>query len=211
MDLTDRQRRLAFAGIVVVLAAVGVYLTLPSANPTGAAPERTATPAPAAPSPPATSPPGISAAVSPESFDIYRLLPFSRRDFATAANLVQRFTAAYGTYRYDEDPVAYGQRLRPFVTDQLLIELERGAAAPGIVDERGREQVIAVGSASIDSIRDIAGNSVIFVVTGRQQLTKTSGNSEDSNRYAVTAIRSGETWRVYAFQPADAGQEGDTG
>lgn len=211
MDLTDRQRRLAFAGIVVALAAVGVYLTLPGAESDGSAPARTATPAAAAPAPPATDPPGIPSAISPENFDIYRLLPFSQRDFATAADMAQRFTAAYGTYRYDEDPAAYGQRLRPLVTVQLLTDLERSVAAPGIIEERKREQVVAVGSASIDSIRDMAGNSVIFVVTGRQQLTKADGNSEDSKRWAVTATREGNAWRVYAFEPADAGQAGDTG
>jgi hypothetical protein len=211
MDLTDRQRRLAFAGIVVALAAVGVYLTLPGPETGGSAPAGTAGPSAAAPAPPATNPPGISSAISPESFDIYRLLPFSRRDFAAAADMAQRFTAAYGTYRHDEDPAAYGRRLRPYVTDQLLTELERSAASPGIIDERKREQVVAVGSASIDSIRDIASSSVIFVVTGRQQLSKANGTGEDSRRWAVTATREGSSWRVYAFEPADAGQAGDTG
>jgi hypothetical protein len=211
MDLTDRQRRLAFAGIVVALAAVGVYLTLPGPEADGPSSAGPATPSAAAPAAPATSPPGISSSVSPESFDIYRLLPFSQRDFAIAADMAQRFTAAYGTYRFDEDPAAYGERLRPYVTDQLLTDLERSAAAPGIIDERKREQVVAVGSAGIDSIRDIASNSVIFVVTGRQQLTKVNGNSEDSKKWAVTATRDGGAWRIYAFEPADAGQAGDTG
>jgi hypothetical protein len=208
MELTDRQRKLAFAGIVVALAAVGIYLTLPAAE--GGGPSPTATPS-ASPAPPATNPPGISSTISPNNFDIYRLLPFSQKDFAAAADLAQRFTAAYGTYRYDEAPTAYGQRLRPLVTDQLLTDLERSAASPGIVDERKREQVVAVGSATINSIRDIEGNSVIFLVTGTQQLTKAEGQSEDSKRYAVTATRDGATWRVYAFEPADAGQAGDTG
>ncbi|HEY7482869.1 MAG TPA: hypothetical protein VH912_00275 [Streptosporangiaceae bacterium] len=211
MDLTDRQRRLAFAGIVVALAAVGVYLTLPDAESGKSTAAPTASPSAVAPAAPATSPPGISSTISPQSFDIYRLLPFSQRDFASAADMAQRFTAAYGTYRYDEDPAEYGKRLRPFVTDQLLTDLERSAAAPGVIDERKREQVVAVGSASIDSIRDIAANSVIFVVTGTQQLTTAAGQSEDSKRWAVTATRDGGTWRVYALEPADTGQQGDTG
>jgi hypothetical protein len=210
MDLTDRQRKLVFAGIVVALAAVGVYLTLPNAASSKPRSGRSATPSAAAPAP-ATSPPGISSTISPGGFDIYRLLPFSQRDFATAADMVQRFTAAYGTYRYDEDPQAYGQRLRPLVTDQLLTDLQSSAAAPGLVDERKRDQVVAVGSAVIDSIRDIETNSVIFVVTGKQQLSTAAGPSEDSKRYAVTATRDAGVWRVYAFEPADAGQAGDTG
>ncbi|HZB29602.1 MAG TPA: hypothetical protein VE465_05500 [Streptosporangiaceae bacterium] len=210
MDLTDRQRKLVFAGIIVALAALGIYLSLPNtaaSRPTSAA----STPPPAAAPAPATSPPGISSTISPGSFDIYRLLPFSQRDLATAADLAQRFTAAYGTYRYDEDPAVYGQRLRPFVIDELRTELERGAATPGLLEERRRDQVVATGSAVIDSIRDIEANSVIFVVTGRQRLSTAAGPSEDSQRYAVTAARDGGVWRVYAFEPADAGQAGDTG
>jgi hypothetical protein len=210
MELTDRQRKLAFAGIVVALAAVGIYLTLPATE-SGGPSSPTATPSAAAPAPPATNPPGISSTISPNNFDIYRLLPFSQKDFAAAADLAQRFTAAYGTYRFDEAPTAYGQRLRPLVTDQLLTDLERSVAAPGIVDERKREQVVAVGSATINSIRNIEANSVIFLVTGTQQLTKANGQSEDSKRYAVTATRDGGTWRIYSFEPADAGQAGDTG
>jgi hypothetical protein len=213
MDLTDRQRKLVFAGIIVALAAVGVYLTLPntaSSKPNSAASTSTTPPAASAPAP-ATRPPGISSTISPGSFDIYRLLPFSQRDFATAADMVQRFTAAYGTYRHDEDPAEYGRRLRPFVTDELLTDLERGAATPGIVDQRKRDQVVATGSAVIDSIRDIEANSVIFVVTGKQQLSTAAGPSEDSKSYAVTATRDGGVWRVYAFEPVEAGQAGDTG
>ncbi|HEU5157951.1 MAG TPA: hypothetical protein VFU43_13225 [Streptosporangiaceae bacterium] len=210
MDLTDRQRKLVFAGIIVALAAVGIYLTLPNSASNRSSPAATETPSAAAPAP-ATSPPGISSTISPDGFDIYRLLPFSQRDFATAADLAQRFTVAYGTYRYDEDPAAYGQRLRPFVTDQLLTDLQRSAAAPGIIDQRDHDQVVAVGSAAIDSIRDITTNSVIFEVTGKQRLTAVAGTSEDSKRWAVTVARDGGVWRVYAFEPADAGQAGDTG
>lgn len=210
MDLTDRQRKLVFAGIVVALAAVGIYLTLPNTGSSKPSSAATTSPPAAAPAP-ATSPPGISSTVSPNGFDIYRLLPFSQRDFATAADMVQRFTAAYGTYRFDEDPADYGRRLRPFVTDALLTDLERGAATPGLADQRKNDQVVATGSAAIDSIRDIEANSVVFVVTGRQQLSTAAGPSEDSRRYAVTATRDGGVWRVYAFEPADAGQAGDTG
>ncbi|HEX6467638.1 MAG TPA: hypothetical protein VF069_00980 [Streptosporangiaceae bacterium] len=209
MDLSDRQRKLAFAGIVVVLAGVGIYLTLPS--PASSRPASSPTPSAAAPAPPATSPPGISSSISPDGFDIYRLLPFSQRDFATAADLARRFTAAYATYRYDEDPQAYGRRLRPLVTDQLLPDLVNSQAAPGITAERKRDQTVAVGTAVVDSIRDIGANSVIFVVTGSQQLRTAAGQSEDTKRYAVTVTRDGGVWRVYAFEPADAGQAGDTG
>ncbi|MBC6457505.1 hypothetical protein [Actinomadura sp. HBU206391] len=212
MDLTDRQRKFAFAGIVVALAAAGIYLTLPTnGGETEPSAQRPATGVPVGPAPPATTPPGIESSIAPDSFDIYRLLPFSQRDFAGAADLAQRFTAAYGTYRFDEDPKAYVQRLQGMVTEQLRTELERGSSAPGLLEERKAEQASAESTATIDSIRDIEANSVIFLVTGRQELTSAGRRSQESQRYAVTVSRDGGSWRIYAFEPADAGQAGDTG
>ncbi len=106
MNLNDRRRKLLFAGLVVVLAAVGIYLTVASPEHGGddrqeARPSATPTVGPPGPESP---PPGIQNAVNPGEFDIYRLLPFSRQEFATAADLAQRFVTAYETYRYDETP-----------------------------------------------------------------------------------------------------------
>jgi hypothetical protein len=210
-DLTDRQRKFAFAGIVAVLAAVGVYLTLPSSNGTGGRTSRSS-PAVTAPAAPVTSPPGISSSISPQGFDIYRLLPFSQTDFAAAADVAQRFTAMYGTYRFDESPSAYVTRLQGLVTAELRAQLEKDSATPGVIDQRKQDQVVAQGSASIDSIRTFEANSIIFLVTGRQQVTKGGGAaSTDSAQYAVTVSRNGASWQVYAVELADTGQAGDTG
>jgi hypothetical protein len=212
MNLNDRRRKLLFAGLAVVLAAVGIYLTVaspehgddrqevrPSATPT------------AGPPGPESPPPGIQNAVNPGEFDIYRLLPFSRQEFATAADLAQRFVTAYETYRYDETPETYMGRLSGLATDDLTQQLGRDAATPGLLEERRREQVVAQGSASLDQVRNIENNSVIFLVTGRQRLTKGGKESSESKQYAVTVARDGGSLKVYSFQPADAGQAGDTG
>jgi hypothetical protein len=210
-DLTDRQRKYAFAGIVVVLAVVGIYLTLPSPGGTGDHQARSS-PAATAPAGSTTSPPGISSSISPRDFDIYRLLPFSQSDFAAAADVAQRFTAMYGTYRFDEDPKAYVARLRGLVTNDLRVQLAKDSTAPGLIEQRKQDQVVAQGSASIDSIRTFEPNSVIFLVTGKQQVTKGGGAaSTDSAQYAVTVSRNGASWQVYAVEPADNGQAGDTG
>jgi hypothetical protein len=210
-DLTDRQRKFAFAGIVVVLAGVGVYLTLPS--PAGTDDHKVRqSPAVTAPAGPITSPPGITASISPQNFDIYRLLPFSQSDFAAAADVAQRFTALYGTYRFDEDPKSYVARLQGLVTDDLRAKLDKDAVTPGLIDQRKQDQVVAQGSSSIDSIRTFEPNSIIFLVTGRQQVTKAGGApSTDSAQFAVTVSRDTASWQVYAVEPADVGQAGDTG
>ncbi|MFI0351572.1 hypothetical protein [Actinomadura sp. 9N407] len=212
MNLTDRQRKLMFAGLVVVLAVVGVYLTVAAPDDQGDGGAGSTPPTvTAGPTGPASPPPGISGTVTAGDFDLYRLLPFSRQEFATAADLAQRFTAAYGTYRFDEDPKVYGDRLAGMVTEQLRGELERGAAAPGLLEERRRQQTVATGTATLDRVRDIEDNSVIFLVTGKQQITKGGKQAQDSRQYAVTVARDGGSLRVYAFAPAEAGQAGDTG
>ncbi|WP_433467281.1 hypothetical protein [Spirillospora sp. CA-128828] len=211
MNLTDRRRKLLFAGLVVVLAAVGVYLTV--ASPGGssgepdARPSATATRAPG----PSSTPSGIQKAVNPGDFDIYRLLTFSRQEFATAADLAQRFVAAYGTYRYDETPETYMGRFTGLTTDDLKQRLGQDAATPAMTEERQRVQLVAQGSASLDRVRDIEDNSIIFLVTGHQQVTRSGKTSDDSKQYAVTVARDGGALKVYSFQPADAGQAGDTG
>ncbi|WP_141578199.1 hypothetical protein [Actinomadura sp. WMMA1423] len=210
MNLTDRRRKLLFAGLVVLLAAVGVYLTLAAPSDEHddepqARPSATASQAPASP------PPGIQSTVDPGDFDVYRLLPFSRQEFAAAADLAQRFVAAYGTYRYDETPQAYVAQFAGLATDDLGQRLGQGMATPAMVEERRKEQFVAQGTASLDEVRDIEKNSIIFLVTGRQQVTRSGRTSSDSKQYAVTVTRDGGSMRVYSFEPADAGQAGDTG
>ena len=213
MNLTDSRRRLLFAGLVVVLAAVGIYLTVASPDHgDDAGGEARPSTAPAAGAPgPQSPPPGIQNAVDPGDFDIYRLLPFSQREFATAADMAQRFVTAYGTYRYDETPGTYMGRLSGLATDDLTQQLGQDAATPGLVEERRREQTVAQGSASIDQVRTIENNSIIFLVTSRQRLTKGGKESTESKQYAVTVARDGGSLKVYSFAPADAGQAGDTG
>lgn len=209
---TDRQRTLLFVGLVIVLAAVGIYLTLaPDDDSTDAPEARAAAPAPTSPVAPTTAPPGIETTVTPKNFDIYRLLPFSQADFATSADLAQRFTSAYGTYRFDEEPQVYIERLSGMVTEQLRTEITRSASAPGLLDERRQQQIVATSTATLDGIRDIEANSIIFLVTSRQQLSKGGERSDEKQQYAVTVARDGGSWQVYAFEPADAGQAGDTG
>lgn len=209
MDLTDRQRKLLFAGLAIVLVAVGVYLTVANSRShkkTPASAQSTVSSAP--PSAPASTAAQPSApAASPGAFDIYPLLPFTRKDFADAADLARRFTAAYGTYRYDEDPKAYATRLQPMVSGDLFAQLQRDASAPGVLDQRKKDQEVSTSDAHLDSIRDIEKDQLILLITGTQHVTKGGAKSDASQQYAVTMTKSGGTWSVYAFQPADVGDK----
>ncbi|TDB93180.1 hypothetical protein [Actinomadura sp. 7K534] len=213
MNLNDRRRKLLFAGLVVVLAAIGIYLTVaaPAGEPDDADARSGGAPATSAPAGPASPPPGIEGTINAGDFDIYRLLPFSRQEFAAAADLAQRFVSAYGTYRFDETPQTYAARLSGLATDELGAQLERDAATPGLLEERRRNEVVAESTATLDQVRNIENNSVVFVVTGMQKVTKGGRESSENRRYAVTVAREGGSLKVYAFQPADVGQAGDTG
>jgi hypothetical protein len=211
MELTDRQRKLLFAGLVVLLAAAGVFLTIgggghghPAAKHAG-----TPTPTPSAPQgAPVTGPPASGPTPSPGSYDIYSMLPFTRKDFSAAADVARRFTIAYGTYRYDEAPSAYVDRLRGMVTPDLATQLQQGAAAPGVIAQRQQDQEVSTSTATLDSLRDIAKDQLIFLATGKQHISTKGGKSSDSSQqYAVTVTRSGGGWVVYAFAPSDQGDK----
>jgi hypothetical protein len=208
MDLTDRQRKLLFAGLVVVLAAAGVFLTIGGGSHEHAGATHRNTPSATAAAPAETgAPPRTGPAPSPGSYDIYSLLPFSQQDFTTAADVARRFTIAYGTYRFDEDPKAYAGRLQGVVTSDLATQLQRDSSTPGLLAQRQQDQEISTSDAQLDSIRDMSQGQLIFLVTGKQHITKGGKTSDTSQQYAVTTTRSGGGWVVYAFAPADVGDK----
>jgi len=210
MDLNDdRRRRMIFAGLAAVLVLLGLWLSWPRPDTDPVRRDTPAADAPPGPAAPATPPPGIDELVDPDSFDIYRLLPFGREDFATAATTAQQFVARYGTYRYDEEPQVYLSRLRPLVTDLVYDDLTAGASTPGILEQRRTDQTVAEGSASLNSIRSIGNTSITFVVTGIQQVTEAGSTGRDSKEWAVTVQNTGGSWKVYSFNPADVGQDGE--
>src|SRR5437660_12495505 len=110
-QLSPAQRRLVFAVVVFVLAALAVYLLTssrhgaadqggPQAGPTAQQPGGHASSEPPAGSPTASSPPA-AAPVSPSAAatrvpDIYQWLPFTKAGLASAASVVVRFGDAYG-------------------------------------------------------------------------------------------------------------------
>ncbi|ROO82836.1 hypothetical protein EDD29_0321 [Actinocorallia herbida] len=211
MDLNnDRQRRLLFAGIAAALVVLGLWLAWPRPDTSRTGAEQPAQTATATPPPaPATPPPGIAEQVDPDAFDLYRLLPFGRKDFATAAATAQGFVSAYGTYRFDEEPQTYLDRMRPMVVDLVYDDLRAGASSVGVLEERRETQKVATGSASLDSVRTFGPTSVTFVVTGIQTVASTAGSGTESKSWAVTVQNEGGAWRVFSFAPADVGEDGE--
>ncbi|SDQ46276.1 hypothetical protein [Thermostaphylospora chromogena] len=204
------RRGLVFAGVVAVLAAVGLYLTLGPRGGGGASgvAERPENGREASTWSPRPSPTSVATA-SDAPFDIYSFLPMTERELSAAADVAKRFTASYGTYRHDEDPSSYAERLRGFTTTELGEVLTRAVTDPVAVEQNRADELVSVGSAEIDQIRRIEETSVTFTVTCTQEITSKGGSERRVEEYAVTLVRVGADWRVYDLQPADEGQEGD--
>ncbi|MEU8196990.1 hypothetical protein AB0C10_24705 [Microbispora amethystogenes] len=213
---SDRGKGLAFVAAVVVLAAVGVYLTMsPSSDgdeqarqqsvgqsaATGRATTGGATTGAREPGPVATT---------PGAFDVYAYLPLSREEIGAAADLARRFTEAYGTFSYDEEAAARAERLTAFATTEFAAQLTRTVTDPAVADQNEADQVTSKGSAKVASIRDMTGAQVVFVVDSTRQVADRNGQKDVPERFAVTVVKSGADWRVYDLQLADSGQDGDT-
>lgn len=200
MDASPVVRRVAFAVIVCVFAALGAYLLVPLAHRSGTSggkPEAASssrTPARAQP-----------AARTAGPASIYQLLPFTQAGLTAAANTVVRFGDAYGTYSYTEDGAAYGAPMQSVASAQLVGQIEAAFEAPGVAATRQGEKQDSVGTTTIGSIRAFGPGSVTFVVLVTQQITSAAGRSQQATSYAVTVTGSGTSWQVSDVELASAG------
>ncbi|WP_245674959.1 hypothetical protein [Herbidospora cretacea] len=207
--MNDGRRKGLFVAAVVVLAALGIYLTtlgdgsgeVGTAGPAGPAGTRTVT------APPVAVPSQVATTPSAD-FDVYSYLPLTRDQLGAAADLARRFTAQYGTYTFD-DPVGRADRLKGFTTVEFGDDLTRTVTSPAAVEHDTADQIVSKGTARLKSIRDISATSAVVVVESTQRITALSGPKEQIEDYAVTVVQVGADWRVYDLQLAASGQDGD--
>ncbi len=202
MEASPAARRVAFVAIVCGFAALGGYLLGPASH-HGSGGDR-----PAAASRPARSSAAAHAGVAGVSSgqpDIYQWLPFTASGLAAAAAAAVKFGDAYGTYSYTEDPAAYGASLQPVASAQLVGQIEAAYAAPGVAATRQANKQVAVGTTTVGSLRAFGPGSLTFVLQVTQQLTQSSGSSEQTSAYAVTVSGSGTSWQVTDVELAAAG------
>jgi hypothetical protein len=212
MDLTSAQRKLAFAVIVLALAALGAFLLWPRSSPapSQAAPGPTTHGVASTPAPGPVSPAAGSPAASGPAANIYQWLPFTQADLTEAARVVRQFSADYATYSYTESADRYVGRMRGLVTPTLAASLARSYATPGVAQARTRQKQTATGSGVITALRAFGASSLTFLVTlsqktfTTQQAGKTTAHKA-SNDYAITITRSGSGWQVNDIQLASAG------
>jgi hypothetical protein len=206
MELTSAQRKAVFALLVAALAALGIYMFTgaraggpPAAGRSPAAPARTAGAVPSA------TGPAPAAAASSAAPDIYQWLPFSQAELASAAEVVTRFSAAYGTFSYSENAAAYVRSMQALITPELSQVIANGYSVPGVASQRDGRKQVSAGSAVIDSLRAFGSSSLTFVVTISQHITDTGGRSRLSTQYAVTVTGTGTSWQVNDIELASAG------
>ena len=215
MELTSAQRKLVFAGVVLVLAALGAVLIIPNTLGRGTtgrgravgltAPLSTSSPTP----PPASQPTpagGLGSTPAPGTGpDIYSWLPFSQAGLAAAADLVHKFAAAYASYTYTQSTASYERQFNGLATTQLITVLGRGFATPGVAQMRTQQKQIAIGSGRITAIRGFGSNNITFIVAITQKVTGTNGTKQATTSYAVTVTGAGSTWQVEDLELASAG------
>jgi hypothetical protein len=203
MELSPAARRALFVVIVCGFAALGAYLLAPAAHHRTAASRPSAAGHSAGPSTPA----GHVRATTPARVqpDIYEWLPFTQTGLSAAAGTAVRFGNAYGTYSYTEGAAAYAASLQPITSAELVGQIEAAYAAPGVAATRQSEKQVAVGTTTIGSLRAFGPGSLTFVVQVAQQLTESSGRSDQTTDYAVTVSSAGTSWQVTDVELAAAG------
>lgn len=201
MDISPAVRRLIFALIVCVLVGLGAYLIGPAARGAGSPARRPGSPAKQA----NQGTPAGTTTGAPGPTDIYQWLPFTPAGLASAASIVVRFADAYGSYSYTQDAAAYVAPLVPITSPQLVSQLEAAYSVPGVASARVTGRQVATAAATIGSIRAFGPSSLTFLVQVSQQLTNTTGSSQQSIVYAVTVTGSGANWQVTDIELATAG------
>jgi hypothetical protein len=217
MDLSAAQRKLLFAVVVFVLAALGVYLFTSSRHATGTGTGQhggaqagpTTQPGGQSTAPPDTSPPATGP-VSPSAAatrvpDIYQWLPFTKAGLAGAATVVVRFGDAYGTYSYTQKAAAYVGSMQNLITTQLASQIASAYSTPGVTSLRLSRKQVSVGSAQIVSMRAFGPTSITFLMNLTTRLTATKDGGTTTTEYAVTVTGTDTSWQVSDVEPSGAG------
>lgn len=200
MEFSPAKRRLIFGLIVCVLVGLGAYLIGPAAHGAGSAADHRSPPRRPGVATTQTATPTV-----PGQPDIYQWLPFTQAGLAAAASVVVKFGDAYGSFSYTQNAAAYVAPLAPITSAQLVSQIEAAYSTPGVAAARLSGKQVAVGTTTIGSIRAFGPSSLTFLVQVAQQLTDTTGRSQQSTVYAVTVTGSGANWQVSDVELASAG------
>ncbi|MBV2362811.1 hypothetical protein [Streptomonospora nanhaiensis] len=212
--LTDRQQRAVFAVLVAALVVFAVYLSI-----TGFGQDDGGQDAPQGQADQdsregegdqsAIVPPSPIPTTAAEDMQVLDWLPFSESELQAAAATAQGFAEAYGTIDYSESPDAYYQSMAELATEEYGETLSQSSGAAAMWQEMSEDNATSQGRANVESIRSFDDESVVFVVRAQSITTSDSDASEDLGEYAITVVSDQGEWKVFDFQPADAGNLGE--
>lgn len=220
--LPERAQRAVFIGLIVVLVVFGLYLSFggfggaeeeddPSAASPGPGTAQEETPSgPGGPEGLSTVEPSPIPTTAAEDVDVLGWFPFTEEEFQAAGAAARAFAEAYGTIDYTQSPESYYASMEELATPEFAGVLAETSRVGAFWSQMSEAEAVAEGRAQVDSVRTFGADSITFVVTA-QSITET-GNAEfdeELGEFAVTVVRSGGSWRVFDFQPADAGQFGE--
>lgn len=211
-SLSEGQQRLLFGGLVVVLVIFGVYLSLggwggggnEDGAGSGASADGQGTTGAADAVPPSPIP-----TTATDDMQVLDWFPFSEDEFKSAAATAQGFAQAYGTIDYSQSPETYYGSMQELATDGYAQTLAESSGAGALWEENAGQEEVSEGRANVQSIRMFGDDSITFEVKAQSITEGSAGATEDLGEFAVTVVKEGGEWRVYDFQPADAGNFGD--
>ncbi|MFL1429318.1 MULTISPECIES: hypothetical protein [unclassified Nocardiopsis] len=216
--LPERAQRFVFIGLIVVLVGAGVYFSMGGFG-GGGTEEAPVEPEVAqgdnggsagAPSDLSSVEPSPLSTTAEDDVDVLGWFPFPEEELRTAGMTARAFAEAYGTIDYTGSPEAYYDSMRALATDEYADVLAESSRAGAFWAEMAEAEAIAQGRAEVESIRTFGSSSITFVVTA-QSITETANREfdEELGEFAITVVQEGRTWKVFDFQPADAGQFGE--
>ncbi|GAA3741572.1 hypothetical protein [Salinactinospora qingdaonensis] len=209
--LSDGQQRLVFGVLVLILIVFGVYLMLGGFDGGDTAEEQQGdenTTSESAQQQEAATPVPIPTTAL-EDANVMDWFPFDEQEFRAAAAVAQSFAVAYGTVDYSKTPEDYYDRLEEFATEDYAKSLARNSGASALWGEMSEKEAVAEGSANIDSVRSFDDSSIVFLINAQSITQDEDGSQQDLGEFAITMVQNGGEWKVYDFQPADAGNFGD--
>ncbi|MDA8371068.1 MAG: hypothetical protein M0026_14530 [Nocardiopsaceae bacterium] len=210
--LSEGQQRFVFGVLVVVLVAFGIYLSIGGFRGDGAQSEQQADGEQGGEqntdSEPA-APPSPIPTTATEDMQVLDWLPFAEDELKAAAATAQGFAAAYGTIDYSESPEDYYSSMEDLATKEYAKTLARSSGAGAYWEEMADKEAVAEGRADVQEIRGFDDESVVFLVTAQSITEGDDGATEELGEFAVTVVSEGGEWRVFDFQPADAGNLGE--
>ncbi|AAZ54517.1 hypothetical protein JCM3263A_05490 [Thermobifida fusca] len=210
--LSDGAQRLVFGVLIVALVSFGIYWSLGGGSDTSdpeqqeqvAEGGRTETLEEGGEDQPVEPLPTVAA----EDMALADWLPFSEEEFIAAAAVAQEFATDYGTIDYSKSPQEYYDRLGEHATKEYARTLAQSSGAEALWGERAEQKATSTGRAVVKSIRGFDDESIVFILKVQSITESDDGKAQNLGDFAVTMVKEGGSWRVYDFQPADAGNLG---